>query len=154
RPSMGDYFGNAVAIDGARVVVGAYLDDAGAIDAGSAYVYDLTRPLPTLPWIILTNPSPAAMDYFGASVAISGTRVLVEASRNTVTVADEGSAFVYDLPSTTPTIPILALTNPAPAAGDRFGAAVAIDGTRAVVGAYRNDAVAADDGSAFVYDLA
>ena len=73
-------FGYSVAISGTRVVVGANGDDTGASDAGSAYVYDLSGGTPTVPVATLNNPGPAASDYFGNSVAISGTRVVVGAS--------------------------------------------------------------------------
>ena len=49
-PAAGDQFGKSVAISGTRVVVGAYADDTGATDAGSAYVYDLSSGTPTVPW--------------------------------------------------------------------------------------------------------
>lgn len=46
-PALNDYFGNAVAALGKdRVIVGAYLDDAGATDAGSVHVFDLTDVAP------------------------------------------------------------------------------------------------------------
>ena len=37
--AVADYFGRSVAIDGETIVVGSYLDDVGAGDQGSAYVY-------------------------------------------------------------------------------------------------------------------
>ncbi len=42
-PATDDRFGVSVAISGTRIVVGALRDDTGATDAGSAYVYDVTR---------------------------------------------------------------------------------------------------------------
>ena len=38
-----------MAVSGNYVVVGAYEDDTGATDAGSAYVYDLASATPTIP---------------------------------------------------------------------------------------------------------
>jgi WD40 repeat protein len=38
-PQANDRFGYNVAIDGINVIVGAYSDDTGATDAGSAYIY-------------------------------------------------------------------------------------------------------------------
>ena len=40
-----------------------------------------------------------------------------------------GRAYVYDLASTTPTVPVARLTNPSPAFNDWFGLSVAADGT-------------------------
>ena len=79
-PAASDQFGFSVAVSGSRVVVGAYQDDAGETNAGSAYVYDLSSGSPTVPTATLNNPAPAAHDFFGNSVAISGTRVVVGAT--------------------------------------------------------------------------
>src|SRR5205085_9388773 len=100
-PGVNDQFGWAAAISGSRVAVGAYLDDAGAADAGSAYVYDLASPTPNVP-ITLPNPSPAANDSFGFAVAISGTRMVVGAILDDAGAVDSGSAYIYNLTSATP----------------------------------------------------
>jgi hypothetical protein len=49
-------------------VVGAFLDNTGASNAGSAYVYDIGGATPTVPIATLSNPSPAAEDNFGTAV--------------------------------------------------------------------------------------
>jgi len=155
NPSLDEYnyFGQSVAISGTRVVVGAYGDDTGATDAGSAYVYDLGSGAPTVPVATLNNPGPDEYDNFGFSVAISGTRVVVGAYGDDTGATDAGSAYVYDLGSGTPTIPMATLNNPSPDGYDNFGFSVAISGTRVVVGAYWDNTGATDAGSAYVYDL-
>jgi hypothetical protein len=152
-PAASDHFGYSVAISGTKVVVGAYFDDTDATNAGSAYVYDVNSSTPTVPIATLSNPSPVAEDYFGGSVAISGTRILVGAQGDNTTIGDAGSAYVFDLNSGTPTMPVATLNNPDPSANDYFGWSVAISGTRVVVGAVYDNTGAADAGSAYVYDL-
>ena len=152
-PAPDDQFGRSVAIDGTRVVVGAYQDDTGATDAGSAYVYDLSSGTPTVPVVTLNKPGPAASDLFGWSVAISGFRVVVGAYQDDTGASNAGSAYVFDLTSGTPTVPVVTLNNPGPAASDLFGYSVAISGTRVIVGAYADDTGASSAGSAYVYDL-
>ena len=152
-PTALDGFGVSVAISGTRVVVGALWDDTGAFDAGSAYVYDLSSGSPTVPVVTLNNPSPAASDYFGISVAIFGTRVVVGAYFDDMGATNSGSAYVYDVSSGSPTVPVSTLNNPSPAVEDRFGRSVAISGTRIVVGASYDDTSATDAGTAYVYDL-
>jgi len=147
-----DGFG-VVAIDGVRVVVGASGDDTGASGAGSAYVFDLSSGTPTVPVATLNNPGPAGNDYFGASVAISGARVVVGAYADDSTATDAGSAYVYDLGGATPTVPTATLTHSMPAAGDQFGTSVALSGSLMVVGAPYEDTSASDAGSVYVYDL-
>jgi hypothetical protein len=152
-PAVNDQFSFSVAVSGNLMVVGSYLDDAGATDAGSAYVYDLSSATPTVPIFTLNNPGPATGDEFGISVAISGTRVVVGAGSDNTGATDAGSAYVYDLSSGTPSVPVVSLNNPDPAVGDRFGNSVSISGSRVMVGARFDDAGATDAGSAYVYDL-
>ncbi len=152
-PAVDDYFGWSVAVSGTRVVVGAYQDDTGTIDAGSAYVYEMSSGTPTVPIATLNNPSPVVDDYFGWSVAVSGTRVVVGAYQDDTGAGDAGSAYVYEMSSGTPTVPIATLNNPSPASFDRFGSSVAISGTKVVVGAYQDDTGAGDAGSAYVYEM-
>ncbi len=153
-PGVGDNFGYSVAISGSRVVIGAYTDDTGATEAGSAYVYDLTSGTPNVPVATLNNPSPAMYDNFGWSVAVSGTRVVVGAWGDNTGAEDTGSAYVYDLGAGTPNKPLITLKNPSPAKDDMSGWSVAISGTRVVVGAIGDDAGGEDAGAVYVYDLA
>jgi hypothetical protein len=136
------------------MVVGAPGDDTGAAAAGRAYVYDLSGVMPTVPAIILNNPSPETGDSFGSAVAISGARVVVAASEDNTGATNAGSAYVYDLNSSTPTVPVATLNNPSPDMDDAFANSVAISGTRVVIGAWQDDTGEISAGSAYVYDLA
>lgn len=140
-------FGGAVAISGTRVVVGAAsVDDAGR-NSGSAYVFDLETGAQIAR---LTAADAAADDYFGASVAISGERVLVGAYGQDANGTDSGAAYVFDAGTGTQ----LAKIEPdAGATNDLFGYSVALSGDRAIVGAFQSDAVAPDGGAAYVFDL-
>lgn len=150
---IGDAFGAAVAISGTRLVVGVTHRDVPAPGTGSAYIYDLASAIPAVPSLMLTNPTPAAGDSFGNSVAISGTRVVIGASQDDAGANSAGTAYVYDLALSTPTVPVLTLTNPAPALDDRFGTAVAISGTRVVVGTPSHRTDTSTWGIAYVFDL-
>ena len=153
-PQAQDQFGNSVAISGNLVVIGCAKNDvAAAVDAGSAYVYDLTSATPTVPVLALDNPQPATDDWFGHSIAISGTKLVVGTHQNDAGAIDAGSVYIYDTTSGTPTVPIRVLDNPTPAADDEFGYAVGISGNRIVVGCRLDDAGATDTGSAYLYDL-
>ncbi len=154
-PSSGDLFGSAIAISGTRMVVGARLEDTGATNAGSAFVYELAGPSPATPSLILRNPNPSNGDEFGHATAISGSRVAVSAPyANPGDINDAGTVYVYDLQSATPHLPVLVLNNPEPAGSDQFGSALALSGDRLAVGVRLDDALAANSGSAYVYDLA
>ncbi len=64
-----------------------------------------------------------------------------------------GRAYVYDLASTTPTVPVARLTNPSPAFNDWFGLSVAADGTTVVTGAPNDDTTGTDRGAAYIFGI-
>lgn len=153
-PAVFDYFGFSVAVAGHKVVVGAYLDDTDALNAGIAYVYDLAGPNPSQPMLVLRNPLASASDQFGYAVAASGSLVAVAAPQEDQSTTNTGSVYVYDLDSATPNEPLLTLHNPAPVAGDQFGFSIALDGTHLLAGVPLKDIGASNAGSVLLYQLA
>jgi outer membrane protein assembly factor BamB len=141
-PATGDCFGFSVAVSGSTVVVGAYQDDTGATNTGSAYVFDAATG--NLLWT-LNNPRPVNYGYFGNSVAVSGSTVVVGAYKNLTGASYAGSAYVFD--AATGSL-LWTLNNPTPAASDCFGNSVAVSGSAVVVGAPDDDTGATDAGSA------
>jgi hypothetical protein len=94
-PALGDRFGSSVAIDGTRIVVGAYLDDAGGTDTGVAHVFDALSG--TLVQTLL-NPTPDNFDNFGGfyrGVGISGDTVVVGAFSDNTFGTDAGAAYAF-----------------------------------------------------------
>jgi hypothetical protein len=152
-PAAGDSFGSSVAIWGDHIVVGAWGDDTGADRAGSAYVYNLRGIDPTVPVAVLRNPTPGASDEFGQYVAISDSRVVVGAPYDDDQSANAGAVYVYDIAGLNNPLPVMVLYNPEPTAFDYFGSALAVSGSRLVVGARGDDFAASSAGSAYVYDL-
>ncbi|MCB9965201.1 MAG: FG-GAP repeat protein [Rhodospirillales bacterium] len=147
-PTASDYFGVNVAVDGTVAVIGAFEDDPGGVTgAGSAYVFDTTTGnlIATL-----NNPAPTASDYFGYSVAVSGTTAVVGAYLDDPGgVSGAGSAYVFD--TTTGTL-LATLNNPDPTWGDNFGNSVAMSGATAVVGApYDDPGGVSNAGSVYVF---
>ncbi len=153
NPTANDSFGLSLALSGNRLVVGAYLDDEGATDAGRAYVYDLSSGTPSTPVVTINNPAADASDQFGYAVAVDGSIVVVSARSDDTGAANAGSAYVYDVTSGTPGTPVQTLNNPTPADGDAFGVSVAVSGSRVVVGATGDSTLVAAAGSAYLYDL-
>ncbi|MCA9008092.1 MAG: cadherin-like domain-containing protein, partial [Planctomycetaceae bacterium] len=151
-PSNGDQFGYSVALSGDTLVVGALGDDTAASDSGIAYVYDLSSGSAVLT-DNLTNPTPAASDQFGWSVAVSGETVVVGAKADDTGAPNAGSAYVYDLSNGSALLSDT-INNPTPESGDQFGVSVAIDGQTVVIGASEESTGAYRAGSSYVYDLA
>lgn len=150
---FGDFFGTAVAIHGERILVGAPYDDSIALDAGSAYLFNVADPV--VPEAAFSAPSPSAFDNFGRAVGVSGRRVAVGVPGDDTAARDSGAAYVYDLSSVTPSVPALQLTNPSAVPYEGFGRAAAISGNRVVVGVPNaNAGTIAGVGRAYVYDIA
>ncbi len=101
----------------------------------------------------LTNPGPADSFSFGTAVAIFGKTVVVGSYGDSRAGRNSGAVFVYDLASLTPTEPSLTLTNPTPLEDEYFGVALAISGTRILIGAGSESSGVLRAGAAYLYDL-
>lgn len=152
-PAIGDGFGAAISISGNLLVVGASLDDAGATDSGSVYVFDLASATPMVPIATIPNPGVAAGDLFGSSVAISGNKVVVGAMADDSSASNSGIAYLFELGGASSEVPVQTFANPGPLAEDGFGGAVGISGNTIAIGASGDDTGALDAGSVYVFDL-
>ncbi len=142
-PAGNDFFGRSVAIAGGnRILIGADGDNTGATDAGAAYLFGTNGAL----LLTVTNPTPAASDFFGYSVAgVGAERFLIGAYGDTT---GAGAAYLY---STNGTL-LTTFLKPGAAAGDNFGYAVAAVGTdKVLIGARFDDAGATDAGAAYLF---
>ena len=142
---LGDIFGLSVAVSDTRIVVGAYLEDTTANAAGSAYIFDINGN--QLAKIQASDAQ--ADDYFGYSVAVSDTRIVVGAYWEDTTATDAGSAYIFDINGNQ----LAKIQASDPEAYDIFGYSVAVSDTRIVVGAYGEDATASGAGSAYIFDI-
>ncbi len=144
-----DGFGSSVGISDSVAAVGALGDD---ILRGSAYVFRFNGES----WSEeqkLTASDGAPNDQFGAAVAMSNNALVVGARGVAANSGpDSGSAYVYlfDGASWAEELTLRALDG---AAGDRFGASVAISDDTIVVGADQDDEHEVDVGAAHVFYL-
>jgi hypothetical protein len=153
-----DEFGNAVAIDGDTVVVGAIGAQVNGSPTGAAYVFVK----PSTGWANMTQTATLTAsdnaEEFGASVAISGDTIVVGAPFTTVdNFPQEGAVYVFVKPAGGWT----SMTETAKLTGyhvdgigdDWIGTTVAIDGNTIVAGAPNvyPDYRALGEGEAFVY---
>jgi hypothetical protein len=90
------FFGASVAIDGDRIVVGAYGDQNAGNYAGAAYVFLRVLGKWT-PEQKLIGSENSASDSFGISVAIKGDRIVCGAFGNSdFNQSEVGSAYVFE----------------------------------------------------------
>jgi hypothetical protein len=143
-------FGNAIAINGNTMVVGARFDSTTAASAGKAFVYVLNGTTWTQQAALLASDG-AAGDKFGHSVAISEDTIVVGSYNDDTAFSNGGSAYVFVRNGTTWTQQ-QKLTPSDGTAGDEFGNAVGITGEAIVVGSHFADKPGtAAAGSAYVF---
>ena len=140
-----NYFGWSVAVSDTKIAVGAYGNRIKGSYAGCAYIYDLDGSNE----IILTASDGTADDFFGCSVAISNSKIVIGAHGSDVNGTDSGCAYIYDLDGSNEVKLI-------PSDGvsyNNFGFSAAISNSKIVIGAYSSDVNGADSGCAYIYDL-
>jgi hypothetical protein len=144
-------FGNAVALDGDRAIVGAWRADVGGeSDRGAAYVFVRQGD----EWVEeaqLLAFDGSEGDRFGYSVAISGDTAVVGAPLVTVGNATfRGAAYVFQIIGSgwLPREKLLASDG---ASGDQLGRAVAIRGDRLLAGAPSADIDGTSQGAVYAF---
>jgi nucleoside-specific outer membrane channel protein Tsx len=131
--AAGDYFGGSVAVSGNTAVMGAVLHTVGSnVRQGAAYVFVESGGT----WsqrAELTASDGTASDYFGNSVAVSGSTAVVGAPGGDK-FQGAGAAYVFGQSGGTWSQQA-ELTASDGKAYDQFGSAVAVSGSTAVAGA-------------------
>jgi len=128
-PTVSDWFGRSVALDGNSVLIGANQDDSAGTDVGQAHLFDASSGA-----LLRTfdDPTVTDADEFGNAVAISGNSVLIGAPRDDTFGIDVGQAHLFD--ASTGAL-LRTFDDPTVTGDDRFGYAVAIDGDKVLIGA-------------------
>lgn len=161
-PAADDTFGGSVAIFGNRVLVGAHRDDTGKSNSGAAYLFDLFSTTPAIPVATIFNPDPDTGDYFGATVAMSATRLAIGCPRESTVDDEAGRVYLYTSPIAGSPTSLGFVQHPLADSGDNFGGSIALSSTYLAVGAFGDDTDLAGDtdeetgtrtGSAFVFDV-
>ena len=143
-------FGEAVALRGDLLVVGASRDDDVGANVGAVYVFELTEGL----WAFSAKLLPAdATDgaAFGDAVATDGTTILVGGRLESTNGASAGAAWVFERQG--PVWGETAKLLPTSAnGGDNVGCSVAVDGERLVLGAYLDSVLGNYAGAAWIFE--
>jgi hypothetical protein len=141
----GDMFGNAVAIDGDYIVIGASREDGSGKNRGAAYVFRRTG---TNTWDAgtkLTASGAGDEDRFGNAVAIAGDYLAIGAvAENSYT----GAAYVFHRTGSNTWDTGTKIAG----SGDLFGYSVAIGSDKLVVGAFDDDTTAKDAGAVYLFN--
>ena len=152
-PSANRFFGNAVDIDGPRIIVGARLDDGMGNNSGAAYLfsYDLaTGGSAELEEIFPTDAG--AFRYFGTSVAIKGNDFVVGATGE---LGNTGAAYLFSFESGVGLTELGKIKASDGSLGDWFGIDVAMTEDHIAIGAaFDSNESGEDAGAAYLYSYA
>ena len=142
-PDSGDQFGDTVtALDAEHFIVSSLLDDTGATNAGTAYLYDASGVLQH----VITNPIPELNDNFSSRVLpLDSGNFLISAYMDN---GGQGAVYVYD----TNAALSLVITNSV-VSSERFGSSLAaFSSTSIVIGAYYNGEESTECGRVYIYN--
>ncbi len=154
-----DSFGISTAVDGDTIVIGASGDDGYS---GSAYVFTFDGTAWNQVAKLVASDRTPGHDFFGMSVAISGSTIVVGAEQEGV--GRFGAAYVFSFDGTSWGEPVAGsslctfterakLTASDRDVYDRFGLDVAISGDTIAVGSYWDDDGGLNSGSAYVFSF-
>jgi hypothetical protein len=138
----------SLALSGETLIVGACRASGAQRYAGAAYVFQCDGPGSWRQVAKLTSPDAEAMDQFGWSVSLSGDVAIIGAPWRDNRA---GAAYVFRTDDAGNWRKLVAYT--AAQAEALFGAAVALSGETALVGAPQHDDAAVNAGSAYAFRI-
>jgi hypothetical protein len=148
-----DAFGEAIAISGDLMLVGAYGDDPLGGLSGSAYLFDMSDPANPAQTAKITASDGDDVDTFGRAVDIDATTAIVGSRWDDDDGNRSGSAYLFDVSDPANPIETAKITALDAQADDFFGFSVAVSGDLAVVGAIFEDQAGLAAGAAYVFDI-
>lgn len=129
-------FGISVAMNDSIAVVGASSATVCGNDAGAVFVYERQPGPAVTSWALTARlvPRECKTDaFFGADVALSGSRILVSAFSEHFAGEGENAAYVFERTDSSTWVQTARLTGQSDHREGLFAAGVALDGDRAVV---------------------
>jgi hypothetical protein len=148
---LSDYFGYSVAISGTTAVIGAYVyGGPSQPSTGKAYIYDYVNGAWT-ETAVLHASDEHIYNFFGYSVAIAGSTVLIGAPHMAGTTPGPGAVYVFNRGPLASWTQTQILTSHDGGTLDRFGYSIAMNGTTALVGAPRLNNLNPRPGAAYVF---
>ena len=157
RDQSEELFGHSVAISAKTIVIGApFRTVDGHVDQGAAYVF--VKPASgwshASPPVQLTATGGQGNEFFGESVAISGSTVTIGApGRRVAGHARQGAVDVFTIPTsrTASATQLAQLTAPDGAANDALGIAVAVSAQTIIAGADLHRVGTDEQGAAYIF---
>lgn len=147
--SRNDLSADALAVQGNRIVMGSYRNDASGGNSGAAYVFDKIGGTWQETGKLVAQDSAGEMSR---SIALDGGRILLGARRDGTRGSDAGAGYVFELQNGS-WVQSAKLFASNAASGDLLGEACGLEGDRLVLSSHFNDLGGTDSGTAFVFEL-
>ena len=147
-----DSFGNALDIQGDRILVAAYQNDIGASGSGSVYVFEFAGGT----WVeqeILTASDPGEDDNFGSAVVLNNDRILVSARGDDNEYGTDAGAVYYFEGASGEFVEQQKIIVSDAESLTSFGAAISVSGNMAVIGSMGHTDYASYIGAVNVYEF-
>lgn len=137
-------------ISGSIAIVGANHDDDNGSQSGSAYLFNTTTGQ-QIAKLLPQEGDEGLGNWFGISVGISGTTVIVGARRDDVNGFSSGSAYIFEKDEGGPDNwgQVAKLLPEDGTTGDLFAHSVGISGTTAIAGSHKTGN---ESGAAYLFD--
>ncbi|WP_052055451.1 malectin domain-containing carbohydrate-binding protein [Myxosarcina sp. GI1] len=148
-----DLFGMSVSIDGDTAVVGSRYDDDKGSNSGSAYIFTRQANGNWTQTAKLTADDGESGDEFGYSVSIKDDTLIIGAWQDKDGASNNGSAYIFTRQANGNWTQTAKLKAADGADGDKFGYSATTDGNNVVVGAFEDDGIGSNSGSAYVFSL-
>jgi hypothetical protein len=145
----GDQFGVSVSVSGDVAVIGAFNDEVLGQSSGSAYIFRHNG----LTWIQeqkLLASDGEDWNYFGISVSVSCDVAVIGAYHDAALGTNSGSAYIFRYNGVI-WIEEQKLLASDGEVWDEFGYSVSVSGDIAVIGAYSDDDMGGNSGSAYIF---
>lgn len=146
------HFGGALDLDAGRLVIGSYFYNGVGPSSGLVFEYRELGGTWTQTARLEASDSRSG-DEFGYDVALDGTRLLIGAHYADTSEPDTGAAYLYEEVGGT-WLERAKLAGSDASFLEHMGVSVALDGARAVVGAFRDQTVGFSAGEAYAFDVA
>lgn len=140
--------GAAVAVSGEYAAVGAPFDSAGAPNSGSVRLYRLSGASWQYQGALVASDGTTG-DRFGAAIAMDGNILVVGAPDDDDAGANYGAVYIFERFGSL-WIQTAKITPPGATTDDYFGRAVAVEGSRLVIGS--TPLSPANRGSVYIYE--
>ena len=144
----GDVFGCWISLEGDTAFIGAGNDDDNGVDSGSVYLFTRSGTTWTEQQKLLASDG-AAGDAFGSNFDLDGDTLLIGTMMDDDIATNSGSAYIFTRTGTTWTQQQKLVPSDG-ALNDQFGE-VSLDGDTALIGAWYDDDMGPNAGSAYIF---